>query len=72
MTRARLIDYHILQLREGKRAARLDSIQQLVLLEAVDALDALRLVVETDEDVDVRRAAQQAGRHLFFLSTRQP
>lgn len=68
MIRQRLIDYHILRIRDGSKAARLDSIQQLILLEAVEALDALRVVVETDSDLEVRRAAQEAGRHLFRLS----
>jgi streptomycin 6-kinase len=68
MVRERLIEYHVLRIKQGNKAARLDSIEQLILLEAVEALDSLRLVVEQDEDVDVRRAAQQAGRHLFRLS----
>lgn len=72
MVRERLIEYHLLRIKQGNKAARLDSIEQLILLEAVEALDSLRVVVEQDEDVDVRRAAQQAGRHLFRLSLEKP
>ncbi len=68
MVRERLIEYHLLRIKQGNKAARLDSIEQLILLEAVEALDSLRVVVEQDEDLEVRRAAQQAGRHLFRLS----
>ena len=65
MIRERLIEYHLLRIKEGSKAARLDSIEQLVLLEAVEALEALRSVVENDEEVEVRRAALEAGRRLF-------
>lgn len=71
MVRQRIIEYHLSRLREGSKAARLDSIQQLMLLQAVEALDALRVIVETDDDTDVRRAAQEAGRHLFLLTLRK-
>ncbi len=72
MIRERLIEYHLLRIKEGSKAARLDSIEQLVLLEAVEALEVLRSVVENDEEVEVRRAALEAGRRLFLLTLKKP
>jgi hypothetical protein len=72
MVRERLIEYHILRIKKGDKAAKLDSIEQLVLLEAVEALEALRSVVEQDEELEVRRAAQEAGRRLFRISLEKP
>jgi HEAT repeat protein len=67
MARSRIIDYHLMQLHDGNTLKRLDAIEQLRLLGAVEALDKLRQLCETDSDFSVRRAAQQAGRHLFGL-----
>jgi len=55
------------RLKDKQVAVRLKSIEELVLLEAFEALDILRELYETDEDADVRKAAQQAGRKLFML-----
>jgi HEAT repeat protein len=61
-----IVEYHISRLKDKSPAARLKSIQELVLLEDGDALDALKEVFENDVDEDVRKAAQQAGRELFL------
>ena len=61
-----IVEYHISRLKDKSPVARLRAIQELVLLEDGDALDALKDVFETDSDEDVRKAAQQAGRELFL------
>jgi len=61
-----IVEYHISRLKDKSPQARLKAIQELVLLEDADALDALKDVFETDSDEDVRKAAQKAGRELFL------
>lgn len=66
----RLIEYHIGRLKDKSPAVRIKSIQELVLLEAIDALDTLEHVFRTDPDPAVRQAAQVAGRTLFGVKQR--
>lgn len=61
----RMIDYHISRLKDKRASIRIDSINQLALLNAVTALDVLREVFENDPDVEVRKAAQSAGREIY-------
>ncbi len=61
-----LVQYHMSRLKDKNAVARLDAIRELVLLEDGDALDALKEVYENDPDEEVRRAAQKAGRDLYF------
>ncbi len=61
-----IVEYHISRLKDKSPEARLKAIQELVLLEDGDALEALKDVFETDADEDVRKAAQKAGRELFL------
>jgi HEAT repeat protein len=67
MARSRIIDYHLMQLHDGNTLKRLDAIEQLRLLGAVEALETLRHLCEHDSEFTVRSAAQKAGRHLFGL-----
>ncbi|MCA9892745.1 MAG: hypothetical protein KC615_07155 [Anaerolineae bacterium] len=46
---------------------RLKTINELVLLEAIEALDALQDVFRNDPDAEVKRAAQHAGRKLYQI-----
>lgn len=69
-TRQRVIDYHIARLKHKSVEIRKEAIGQLVLLHATEALEALREVFEQDEDPDVRRAAQDAGRTLWQTRSR--
>lgn len=71
MARARIIDYHLIQLHDGNTLKRLDAIEQLRLLGAVEALEILRQLCEHDSEYSVRLAAQKAGRHLFGLLVRK-
>lgn len=67
----RLIAYHIARLSDKMPDVRLKSIRELVLLEAVEAFDDLEELFRSDPDVDVRKAAQQAGRALFEVKLKR-
>lgn len=71
MSRQRMIDYHMARLRDRRAEIRLEAIHELVLLEAVEALEALETVFKMDEDAAVREAAREAGRKLFLLHKKQ-
>lgn len=62
----RLTAYHLARLKDKNPQVRLRSIQELALLEATDAIDALEAIYRNDPDADVRKAAQEAGRALFL------
>lgn len=62
----RLIAYHRARLGDKNPQVRMASIQELALLEAVEAYDALETLYRTDPDPLVRKAAQEAGRVLFL------
>ncbi|MBI5671504.1 MAG: HEAT repeat domain-containing protein [Chloroflexi bacterium] len=62
----RLVAYHISRLQDKNPQVRLKAINELMLLEDADALDALRTVFETDAELEVRKAAQEAGRAIFL------
>ena len=63
----KLIAYHLGRLQDRSAAVRLKAIQELALIGDPEALEALQTVYQTDADVDVRRAAQEAGRTLFRI-----
>jgi len=63
----RVIAFHRARLQDKNPQVRLRSIQELVLLEATDALDALEQIYRSDPDAEVRRAAQRAGRMLYGM-----
>jgi HEAT repeat protein len=62
----KLVEYHINRLRDKNPEIRLKAIKELELLGDPDSLDALRSVYDSDNDVDVRKAAQSAGRAIFL------
>jgi HEAT repeat protein len=68
----RIIEYHIARLRDKRAEVRLQSIEELLLLEATEAIDALKEVYDNDDDPAVRKAAQRAGRKLFLLHREKP
>ncbi|MDX2075460.1 MAG: HEAT repeat domain-containing protein [bacterium] len=61
----KLLEYHIGRLKDKRAEIRLQSIQELVLLNDAGALEALRNLFATDTDAEVRKAAQEAGRTIF-------
>jgi len=66
----RLIGYHMGRLKDKNPTVRIKSIEELALLEAVDALETLEHIFRTDPDPAVRQAAQEAGRALFGIKQR--
>jgi hypothetical protein len=62
----RVIAFHLERLKDKNPAVRLKSIEELTLLEATGALDALENVFRNDPDETVRLAAKKAGRTLYF------
>jgi HEAT repeat protein len=62
----RLIEYHISRLQDKNPDVRLKAISELAHLPDPDGLAALRTVFENDTDIQVRRAAQEAGRAVFL------
>jgi HEAT repeat protein len=67
----RMIAFHLSRLEDKNPEVRIKSIEELVLLEATQALDALEAVYRNDVDESVRLAAQKAGRTLFFKKKEQ-
>jgi HEAT repeat protein len=61
----KVIAYHISRLQDKNRDVRLKAIAELTLFTDQEAFDALRSVFENDEDTEVRKAAQEAGRAMF-------
>jgi hypothetical protein len=68
---AKLIAYHIERLNNKNTSARLDAINELRLLADQRALEALEQVFRNDPDVEVRKAAQEAGREIFLKTQQQ-
>ncbi len=62
----RMIAFHLSRLQDKNPQVRIKSIEELVLLEAIQALNALEEVYRNDSDDVVRLAAQKAGRALFL------
>ncbi|MDX1991483.1 MAG: HEAT repeat domain-containing protein [bacterium] len=71
MVLPKLVDYHINRLKDKNPDVRLKAIRELELLGDAGALEALKSVFEQDEDVDVRKAAQEAGRVIFLKHKQQ-
>ncbi len=65
MSSKKVVEYHIARLKDKRASVRLDAIHQLELLGASEALEVLRQVFHEDDDKEVRRAAQEAGRNIF-------
>ncbi|MBL8162813.1 MAG: HEAT repeat domain-containing protein [Anaerolineae bacterium] len=62
----RIINFHIARLQDKSRDVRLKAIAELALLPDPEVLEALQGVFKTDGDLEVRKAAQEAGRNVFI------
>jgi len=71
VTVKRMVAYHISRLKDKSPAVRLKSINELALLGDAAALEALQDVYKTDDDAEVRKAAQDAGRTIFLKQKQQ-
>ncbi len=67
----RVVAYHIGRLSDKRADVRLSSIAELAELGDPEAMPALEALYRTDEDEDVRQAAQAAGREIY-RRTHQP
>jgi len=67
----KLVAYHVARLKDRSAEVRLKSIHELAELGDPAALDALQETFRTDTDLEVRKAAQEAGRAIF-LKSQQP
>ncbi len=61
----KLVTYHIARLKDRRVDIRLDAIHELAELGDPEALAALQETFKTDSDLEVRKAAQEAGRQIF-------
>jgi len=71
VARQRLVEYHLGRLKDKRAEVRIEAIQELLQLDAVEALETLQELYKTDTDADVKKAAQNAGRVLFLKSRQQ-
>lgn len=65
MTVKRVVAYHIARLKDKSPDVRLKAIKELELLGDPESLPALQEVFIKDDNADVRKAAQDAGRSIF-------
>lgn len=62
----RLVSYHISRLQDKDPAVRLKAIKELELLNDPEALADLEKLYAQDDNNEVRKAAQEAGRNIFL------
>jgi len=67
----KLVGYHLGRLKDKNVAVRLKSIAELKELGDPEALETLQEVYKNDSDVEVRKAAQEAGRAIFLKNQTQ-
>ncbi|MBK8134388.1 MAG: HEAT repeat domain-containing protein [Anaerolineae bacterium] len=67
-TQKKIVHYHIGRLSDRQPEVRLEAIRELEDIGDPEALQPLQDVFESDLDLDVRRAAQAAGRAVFLKS----
>lgn len=67
----KIVAYHVARLKDRSAEIRLRSIHELAELGDPAALDALQQTFRTDADLEVRKAAQEAGRAIFLETQRQ-
>ncbi len=68
----KLVNYHVARLQDKDAAVRLKAILELELLGHPDALEPLQRLYRNEPDLEVRKAAQAAGRTIFANQYRKP
>jgi hypothetical protein len=71
MSYKRMVEYHINRLQDKRDNIRIEAINELVLLDAVEALDILESIYRNDPNASIRRAAKDAGKKLFAVQLLQ-
>ena len=69
---SKLVNYHVARLQDKDSAVRLKAIRELELLGHPDALEPLQRLFVNDPDLEVRKAAQIAGRAIFINQLNKP
>jgi HEAT repeat protein len=67
----KIVAYHVARLKDRSAEIRLKSIHELSELGDPAALDALQQTFRTDDNLEVRKAAQDAGRAIFLKTQRK-
>lgn len=62
----RLVQYHLSRLKDKSPEVRLKAIAELTELADPETLETLQELFKSDPDLEVRKAAQQAGRQIFL------
>lgn len=65
-TQKKIVHYHIDRLKDREVSVRMDAIRELREIGDPESLPALQDVFAHDEDLNIRRAAQNAGREIFL------
>ncbi|MEL6149280.1 MAG: HEAT repeat domain-containing protein [Chloroflexota bacterium] len=60
-----VVNYHIKRLKDKSPDVRLNAIDELRKIGDADALEPLQEVYKSDDNVDVKKAAQEAGRAIW-------
>lgn len=60
-----VLNYHIKRLRDKNPQVRLNAIEELRKIGDPEAMQPLQEVFQNDDDMQVKRAAQQAGREIW-------
>ncbi len=71
MSIKKVVAYHIARLKDKRAEVRLAAIRELELLADADALEPLHTVYLNDDEPEVRKAAQSAGRTIFVKNAEQ-
>jgi HEAT repeat protein len=69
---SKLVNYHVARLQDKDASVRLKAIRELELLGHPDALEPLQRLYLNEPDLEVRKAAQAAGRTIFANQYRKP
>ena len=67
----RLVEYHIMRLQDKSMEVRLKSINELRLIGDSAALEPFEQLYRGDPEVEVRQAAQEAGREIFVKNRKK-
>lgn len=60
-----VVNYHIKRLKDKSPQVRLNAIEELRKIGDPEAMQPLQEVFQNDDDMEVKRAAQQAGREIW-------
>ncbi len=62
-----VVNYHIKRLKDKNPDVRLNAIEELRKIGDADAMEPLQELFNSDDNVDVKKAAQEAGRAIWQM-----